>query len=84
MIRKDYEPLTFTLPRQNWNRMRLVLGDNLSWEVEHKQKFHPYNLDFFQSDMERIQYYLNKAGYRRSWEALEVQIQIYKDEGDWK
>lgn len=80
---KDYKPLTFSMPKGQWKAVARLLGGNIRNDIEHKLLFHPFKLDFFQTDMEKIMYALEGTGYNRSKEALQMEINKYIESGDW-
>jgi len=81
---KNYEPLAFKLPKARWTGIARALGGNIKRDIEHKMKFDEKKLMFFQTDMEKLMYEICKAGYNWSKEALQMQINEYIKNEDWK
>lgn len=83
MKTKNYKPLTFTLGRDDWKALGRLLGGNIRDDIAHKQSFNPHKLDFFQTDMEKIMFSLDGTGYHRTKDALQMEINKHRDNGDW-
>ena len=84
MKRKDYEPIEFELHPHRWLEIAMRMPDHIRNSIIRRISYDLSKQQIFQSDMEKIMYFLFERGMLYQKAELQGQINSHIYKGDWK
>ena len=84
MKRYDYQPMTFELHPHRWLEIAMRMPEHIKNSIIRRISYDLREQMVFQSDMEKIMYFLAERGMLYQKAELQGQINSHIYKGDWK